>query len=78
MKQMSFEKAFCFFFAQLPELTLFFEVNGKGTKTIYGWRSNVLTLYTSTPQNDQTHSNNSSATVEELFECIWPFLGVGV
>ena len=27
MKHMSFEKAVCFFFAQLPELILFFEIN---------------------------------------------------
>ena len=31
----------------------------------------------STPQNDQTHTNNSSATADELFECVWPFCGVG-
>ena len=31
-----------------------------------------------TPQNGQTHSNNSSAVVEEVFECVWPFCGVGV
>ena len=27
--------------------------------------------------NGQTHSNNSSATADELFECVWPFCGVG-
>ena len=30
-----------------------------------------------TPQNGQTHSNNLSATANELFECIWPFCGIG-
>ena len=23
------------------------------------------------------HSNNSSAVADELFECVWPFCGVG-
>ena len=26
--------------------------------------------------NGQTHSNNSSATDDELFECVWPFYEV--
>ena len=30
----------------------------------------------STPQNRQTHSNNSSAVAVEWFECGWPFCGV--
>ena len=30
-----------------------------------------------TPQNGQTHSNNSSALADKLFECVWPFCGVG-
>ena len=34
-----------------------------------------LTLYAPTPQNGQIHSNNSSATADELFECVWPFCG---
>ena len=29
-----------------------------------------LTLKVPIPQNDQTHSNNSSATVDGLFECV--------
>ena len=29
-----------------------------------------LTLRAPTPQNGQTHSNNSSALADELFECI--------
>ena len=29
------------------------------------------------PQNGQTLSNNSSAVADELFECVWPFCGVG-
>ena len=29
------------------------------------------------PQNDYTHSNNSLATDDELFECVWSFCGVG-
>ena len=28
-----------------------------------------------TSQNGQTHSNNSSATADKLFECVWPFVG---
>ena len=28
------------------------------------------------PTNLRTHSNNSSATADELFECIWPLCGV--
>ena len=31
-----------------------------------------------TKQNGQTHSNNSSATVDELFECVWPFCGLAL
>ena len=31
----------------------------------------------SSPQNGQTHSNNSSAVVDELFEFVWPFCKVG-
>ena len=30
-----------------------------------------------TPQNGQTHSNNSSQFPDELFQCIRPFCGVG-
>ena len=37
----------------------------------------VLSLLALTPQNDKTHSNNSSAFVDELCECVWPFGGVG-
>ena len=37
----------------------------------------LLTLLTSTPQNRQTHSNNSLATAGKLFECVWQFCGVG-
>ena len=29
------------------------------------------------PQNDLTHSNNSLAKADELFECVWPCYGVG-
>ena len=28
-------------------------------------------------KNGQTHSNNSSATANEFFECAWPFCEVG-
>ena len=40
-------------------------------------RRNVLTIQAPTQQNGQTHSNNSSAFVDELFECVWLFCGVG-
>ena len=36
-----------------------------------------LIVWALTPQNGQTHSNNFSATADELFECVWPFCGVG-
>ena len=29
------------------------------------------------PQNGQTHSNNSLAKADKVFECVWPFCGVG-
>ena len=29
-----------------------------------------------TSQNGQTHSNNSSAVADELFECVWPYVGL--
>ena len=31
-----------------------------------------------TPQNGQTHSNNSSARADELFERVWPFCRVAL
>ena len=31
-----------------------------------------------TSQNGQTHSNNSSAVGDELFECVWPFVGLAL
>ena len=37
----------------------------------------MLTLKAPTPQNGQTHSNNSSTTADKLFEWVWPFCGVG-
>ena len=36
-----------------------------------------LILIVPTPQNGHTHSNNSLAFANELFECVWPFCGVG-
>ena len=36
-----------------------------------------LTYSAPTPQNGETHSNNSSAVADELFECVWPFCVVG-
>ena len=36
----------------------------------------LLTLQAPTPQNDQTHSNNSSAVGGGLFECVWYFVGL--
>ena len=30
-----------------------------------------------TLQNGQTHSNNSSGVADKLFECVWPFCGIG-
>ena len=36
-----------------------------------------LTLSAPTLQNGQTHSNNLSAVVDESFECVWPFCGIG-
>ena len=38
----------------------------------------LLNPLTANPQNGQTHSNNSTATADELFECVKPFSGVGV
>ena len=29
------------------------------------------------PTKCQTHSNNPSAFADELFECVWPFCGIG-
>ena len=31
-----------------------------------------------TLQNSQTHPNNPSAIADKLFECVWPFCGIGV
>ena len=40
-------------------------------------RKDLLTLSEPISQNGQTHSNNSSAFANELFECVWPFYGIG-
>ena len=37
----------------------------------------LLTLLAPTLRNGQTHSYNLSAIAGELFECVWPFCGVG-
>ena len=38
-----------------------------------------LTLYAPNPQYGlTTRSNNSSTVANDLFECVWPFCGVGV
>ena len=37
----------------------------------------VLALQASTPRNGQTRSNKLSPTAVKLFECVWPFCGVG-
>ena len=39
--------------------------------------NNVLTLKASIPQNGQTHSNDLSATIDELFDYAWQFCKVG-
>ena len=39
---------------------------------------NELTLHVPTPQNGQTHLNNSSAVADELFKCVWPFCRVNI
>ena len=44
--------------------------------TSYTIRYKSLTLWVRTLQNGQTHSNNSLATADGLFECVWPFCGV--
>ena len=46
------------------------------------WNKNIGTkwvnpLSANPPQNGQAHSNNSSNSGDELFECVWPFYGVG-
>ena len=40
-------------------------------------RNNNLTLKAPTPQNGQTHLNNSSKTLDKLFECVSAFCGIG-
>ena len=42
-----------------------------------GEKTGNITLSAPTLQNGQTQSNNTSAIAEELFECVWPFCGVG-
>ena len=43
---------------------------------IIRYKSSIL--WVQTPENGQNHSNNSSATADELFECVWPSCGVCV
>ena len=47
------------------------------TKSIITHEEWRLTLYAPIPQNGQTHSNDKSAFADELFECVWPFCGIG-
>ena len=42
----------------------------------YSSKQVSVTLYVRTLQNDQMHSNNSSAVADELFECVRPFCKV--
>ena len=50
---------------------------------IFNWTSREIIIYPnltlSAPasQNGQTHSNNSLAKADALFECVWPFCGIG-
>ena len=37
------------------------------------WRSANFSKVAGSPQNGQTHSNNSWAVADELFECVSPF-----
>ena len=48
-----------------------------GTELRSSSQNRYLTLYVSTLQNGQTHSKNSLAVADELFECIWPFRVIG-
>ena len=41
------------------------------------WKLFIITLKAPHPQNDQTHSYNSSAVADKLFERVSPFCGVG-
>ena len=57
------------------------KLKGKVTKRILNegrnWQSSLAERQLTqapTPQNGQTHSNNSSATTAK---CFWPFCGVG-
>ena len=47
-----------------------FSINLQWTAGVKGF--NTLSA---NPANGQTHSNNSSGTAGELFECVWPFCG---
>ena len=38
----------------------------------------LLNLLAPTPHNGQTHSNNSLAVANKLFDCVWPFCGVDI
>ena len=42
-----------------------------------GYRDRRVLSLKCQPQKDQKYSNNSVATADELFECVWPFCGVG-
>ena len=55
------------------KLTCVGSVVTESTVSISWW----LTFEASTPQNGQTHSNNSLPTAEELFKSAWPFCEVG-
>ena len=50
---------------------------GYGKRPVAWNGLNKLNPFSSNPTNGHTHSNNSLAFPDELFECVWPFLGVG-
>ena len=79
-----FEKHFKFIKVNIKEL-LWIHTSADNWSINIGDGSNIslkiiqsLTLQVSVPQNGQTHSNNLSEKANELFECVWPFCGVGV
>ena len=39
--------------------------------------TDIINPLSANPKNGQTHSNNSPAFADKLFECAWPFCGVG-
>ena len=56
-----------------------FKILKRAKKSFWASKKDNSFDHTKITQNGQTHSNNFSITVDELFECVvWPFVGAEI